>query len=139
MAKATTSGDCTICHVGDSPNVFEGKYPGEMRFLSRHLGTEQVAFTYRRMPAETGGKGSYGHRHKTQEEIYLVLSGRLEFKLGDEVVELGPHAAVRVPPHVFRSVWNARPEDAELLIMSTTIEDLDGDIELVEDFWPLTE
>src|SRR4051812_46672088 len=136
MAKATTSGDCTICHVGDSPNVFEGKYPGEMRFLSRHLGTEQVAFTYRRMPADTGGKGSYGHRHKTQEEIYLVLSGRLEFKLGDEVVEVGPFTAVRVPAATVRSIWNAGPEEAELLIASTRIEDVRSDVETVEDFWP---
>jgi len=135
----TTSGDCTIVEVGEAPNVFEGSYPGEMRFLGRHMETDQVALTYRRMPAETGGKGSYGHRHKTQEEIYLVLSGRLEFKLGDEVVELGPHTAVKVPPHVYRSVWNARPEDAELLIVSTTIDDVEADVELMENFWPETE
>ena len=45
------------------------------------LGSEQVAFTYRRMPQHTGGKGSYGHRHKRQEEIYFVVSGKLQFKL----------------------------------------------------------
>ena len=40
------------------------------------------------MPAQTGGKGSYGHRHKTQEEIYFVASGMLQFKLGDDVLDL---------------------------------------------------
>jgi mannose-6-phosphate isomerase-like protein (cupin superfamily) len=126
----------TVCAIGDAPDAFGGKYPGEMRFLTGPLATEQVALTYRRMPAETGGKGSYGHRHRTQEEVYLVLSGLLEFKLGDEVVEVGPLTAVRVPAATARSIWNAGPEEAELLIASTTIEDLRSDVETVEDFWP---
>jgi mannose-6-phosphate isomerase-like protein (cupin superfamily) len=136
MAAETTIGGYTVCEVGDAPDAFEGKYSGEMRFLTGPLATEQVALTYRRMPAKSGGKGSYGHRHKTQEEIYLVLSGRLEFKLDDEVVELGPLTAVRVAPHTVRSVWNAGPEEAVLMIASTRIEDVGRDIELVEDFWP---
>jgi len=46
----------------------------------------------------TGGECSYGHRHNTQTEIYLAACGRLKFKLGDEVVELGPLTAVRPRP-----------------------------------------
>ena len=65
-----------------------GDYPGEMRFLTGPLQSEQVAVTYRRMPAGTGGKGSYGHRHRTQEEVYMVTSGLLVFKLGDDIVEV---------------------------------------------------
>jgi mannose-6-phosphate isomerase-like protein (cupin superfamily) len=126
----------TVCGIGDAPDAFGGKYPGEMRFLTEPLATEQVALTYRRMPPETGGKGSYGHRHKTQEEIYLVLSGLLEFKLGDDVIEVGPLTAVRVPGPTVRSIWNSGPEDAELLIASIRIEDVGNDVETVEDFWP---
>jgi uncharacterized cupin superfamily protein len=126
----------TVCSVDDAPDAFGGQYPGEMRFLTGPLGTEQVALTYRRMPPESGGKGSYGHRHKTQEEIYLVLSGLLEFKLGDEVVEVGPLTAVRVQARTVRSIWNSGPKDAELLIASPRIEDGRGDVETVEDFWP---
>ena len=48
-----------------------GDYPGEMRGITYAIGAEQVALTYRRMPQHTGSKGSYGHRHKTQEEIVL--------------------------------------------------------------------
>jgi mannose-6-phosphate isomerase-like protein (cupin superfamily) len=135
-AADTTVGDYTICEVAGAPDAFEGKYPGEMRFLGGPLAAEQVALTYRRMPPGTGGKGSYGHRHKTQEEIYLVLSGRLEFKVEDEVVELGPLTAVRVAPHTTRSVWNEGPEEAVLMIVSVRSEDPRLDVELVEDFWP---
>ncbi len=113
-----------------------GDYPGEMRFLTGPLQAEQVAVTYRRMPAGTGGKGGYGHRHRTQEEVYMVTSGLLVFKLGDDIVEVPAGHAVRVAPGVARSVWNDGPLDAELLIVSTTIEDLRADIETVPDFWP---
>ena len=50
---------------------------------------EQVALTFRRMPQHTGGKGSYGHRHAEQEEIYFVITGKLQFKLGDDLLECG--------------------------------------------------
>jgi uncharacterized cupin superfamily protein len=88
----------TICHVAEVLDVFGDDYPGEMRFFTEPLGCQQVAFTFRRMPQHTGGKGGYGHRHRTQEEIYFVISGRLQFKLDDEVIELGPGTAVRVAP-----------------------------------------
>jgi mannose-6-phosphate isomerase-like protein (cupin superfamily) len=113
-----------------------GDYPGEMRFLTEGLGSEQVAFTYRRMTPGTGGRGSYGHRHNTQEEIYFVISGKLEFKLDDEVVEVGPLTAVRIAPEVVRSVWNKGPDDAQLVICSTRAPDLKSEVELIDDFWP---
>src|SRR5919205_265779 len=114
-----------------------GDYPGEMRGITYAIGAEQVAITYRRMPQHTGSKGSYGHRHREQEEIYFVLSGRLQFKLNDEVIELGRHHAIRVPPGTWRGVWNEEPEDAELVIVAKRIDDPIGDVErTAEDFWP---
>mgnify|MGYP001547930936 FL=1 len=109
-----------------------GDYPGEMRGITYAIGAEQVAITYRRMPQHTGSKGSYGHRHRTQEEIYFVVSGRLQFKLGDEIVEVGRHEAVRIPPGTLRGVWNDEAEDAELVIVSPRIEDPMGDVETVD-------
>ena len=114
-----------------------GDYPGEMRGITYPIGAEQVALTYRRMPQHTGSKGSYGHRHGELEEIYFVISGKLQFKLGDEVVELGEHQAIRIPPQTWRGVWNDEPGDAELVIVSKRIDDPLGDVERsAEDFWP---
>ena len=128
--------DYTVRKIEEVPDVL-GDYPGEMRLMTSALGAEQVAFTYRRMPQHTGGKGSYGHRHKEQEEIYFVASGRLQFKLGDEVIELNKGAAVRVPPETWRSVWNDEPEDAELIIVSKIVPGgSQEDAEYLEDFWP---
>jgi mannose-6-phosphate isomerase-like protein (cupin superfamily) len=107
-----------------------------MRFFTGELENEQVALTHRRMPANTGGKGGYGHRHKTQEEVYFVVSGTLQFKLDDDVLDLGPGTAVRVAPEVVRSVWNEGPDDVHLVIVSTKIENVRDDAEMVDDFWP---
>jgi mannose-6-phosphate isomerase-like protein (cupin superfamily) len=125
----------SVCRIEEVPDIFGGKYPGMMRFLAPELATEQVAFTHRLMPPQSGGKGSYGHRHRTQEEVYYLISGRLEFKLDDDVMEVGPGTAVRVAPETVRSVWNEGPDDAELVIVSTRSDDLRAETEQVPDFW----
>ena len=125
----------TELRLEEAPDVL-GEYPGEMRMLTGPLGCEQVAFTWRRMPAGTGGKGGYGHRHRTQEEVYFVAEGALEFKLEDEVRVVPAGTAVRVAPGTVRSVWNEGPADAVLVMVSPRIEDPVADVELVEGFWP---
>ncbi|MGH2919591.1 MAG: cupin domain-containing protein [Solirubrobacteraceae bacterium] len=125
----------TITAAKDVPDVL-GDYPGEMHMLTEAISAEQVAFTYRRMPGETGGKGGYGHAHKTQEEVYFVISGTLQFKLGDEIVDIGPHTCVRVAPETVRSVWNEGPDDVELIICSVRLADQSDEHEIHEGFWP---
>jgi mannose-6-phosphate isomerase-like protein (cupin superfamily) len=124
----------TLKALEEIPDVL-GDYPGEMRMGSYGLDCEQVAFTWRRMPAQTGGKGSYGHRHKTQEELYFVASGTLQFKLEDEILDVPAGTLVRVAPEVARSVWNEGPDDAVLIMVSAKVDDPSGDVETVEDFW----
>jgi mannose-6-phosphate isomerase-like protein (cupin superfamily) len=125
----------TLKPLEEIPDVL-GDYPGEMRMGSFGLDCEQVAFTWRRMPPGTGGKGSYGHRHKTQEEVYFVASGTLVFKLEDEVMDVPAGTVVRVGPEVARSVWNEGPDDAVLIMVSKKIDDPGADIEKVDAFWP---
>jgi mannose-6-phosphate isomerase-like protein (cupin superfamily) len=126
----------TIRTLEEIPDVL-GDYPGEMRMsAASDLGLEQVGFTWRRMPPLTGGKGSYGHRHRTQEEVYFVASGTLQFKLEEEVFDVNEGTVVRVSPEVARSVWNAGPDDAVLIIVSRRSDDPREDVETVEEFWP---
>jgi mannose-6-phosphate isomerase-like protein (cupin superfamily) len=133
--EGDTMAGFSITALEDVPDVM-GDYPGEMRMCANHIGADQVAFTWRRMPPQTGGKGSYGHRHKTQEEIYFVVSGELEFKLDDEVMLLGAGTVVRISPEVLRSVWNEGPEDVVLIMVSRRLESQEGEVELVQEFWP---
>ncbi len=114
------------------------EYPGfgEMRFYTQAADAEQVAITWRAMPPGTGGRGSYGHRHADQEEIYLVIRGTLTFKVGDDVFEVGPHTAVRVASDAFRSVHNDSDDEAEMVICSVRVEGAEDQTEMTEgDFW----
>jgi mannose-6-phosphate isomerase-like protein (cupin superfamily) len=129
--------DHRIARSHDATDIM-ADYPGfgEMRSFTDALEAEQVAFTWRSMPPGTGGKGSYGHRHRNQEEIYFVIKGSLLFKVGDEVVEVGPRTAVRIPAHVYRSVHNDGPDEAELVVCSVKSDDAQAETETTPDFWP---
>jgi mannose-6-phosphate isomerase-like protein (cupin superfamily) len=109
---------------------------GEMRSYTGPLGCEQVAFTWRQMPPGTGGRGSYGHRHRTQEEVYFVVAGTITFKVGDDVFEAGPETAVRIAPAAVRSIHNDTDAIAEVILCSVRIDDLDGEVETEDGFWP---
>jgi mannose-6-phosphate isomerase-like protein (cupin superfamily) len=115
---------------------FMADYPGygEQRWYSDALTTEQVSFSWRRMPAGTGGRGSYGHRHPGHEEVYFVVSGTVTFKVGDDVFAAGPQTAVRIAGDAFRSVHNDTGDEAELLIFSTRL--VERPFEQQQNFWP---
>ncbi len=52
------------------------------------------------------GFTSRRHFHERQQELYLVLSGEIEFELGDERHTLGPGGLARVDPPTVRSLRN---------------------------------
>jgi mannose-6-phosphate isomerase-like protein (cupin superfamily) len=124
-----------VKQLEELPDVM-GDYPGEMRMASPVLDNQHIAFTHRRMPPDTGGKGSYGHHHTEQEEVYFVVSGTLTFKLGDDLLEGRPGTLVVVPPAVVRSVHNEGSEDVHVIIVSNRVEDPQADVVTVPDFWP---
>jgi len=115
---------------------FMADYPGygEQRWYTDALGAEQVSFSWRRMSPGTGGRGSYGHRHPGQEEVYFVISGTVTFKIDDDVFEAGPQTAVRIGGSAFRSVHNDTSDEAEVLIFSPRLAD--PPIEMKDNFWP---
>src|SRR6476469_10635573 len=106
---------------------------GEQRWYSDALSTEQVSFRWRRMLPGAGGRGSYGHRHPGQEEVYFVISGIVTFKIDDDVFEAGPRTAVRVSGDAFRSVHNDADDEAELWIFSRRLDE--PPTETRDDFW----
>jgi quercetin dioxygenase-like cupin family protein len=60
------------------------------------------------------GAKSRGHRHKRQEEIYVLVAGSAQMKVGDDLIELRPWSAVRVPPHVMRGIKGG-PDGADVI------------------------
>ena len=127
----------SVVKAGDVPDP-SGDHPGELRMLTRALEAEQVALTYRVIGAGASHfpMPGAGHRHRTQEEVYFVASGEVRFRLGDDEVEVGPLTAVRVAPETARELRNDGDTDAVVLIVSTRVEDLRSEAEIVPDFWP---
>jgi uncharacterized cupin superfamily protein len=123
---------------GENAVDFMSDYPGYGQMLSytQGLGAEQVALTLRRMPPGTGGRGSYGHRHKTQEELILVIDGVLQVKVDDDELELGTGTAIRIAPEAVRSVHNDGPGETTIVLVSVRIDEPQSDTEQIPDFWP---
>lgn len=58
------------------------------------------------------GAHAAGHRHP-HEQVFWVLSGRMEFRLGTEKRSCGPGAVGVIPGGVEHEAWF--PEDTELI------------------------
>ena len=103
-----------VSEVDDqAPNFgLEGKM--EARFMRVDLGCENCGVTYLRLAP--GFRVPFGHTHKVQEEVYVLVSGSARIKLDDEVHELEPWTAVRMSKDVMRGV-EAGPEGAEFLLV----------------------
>jgi mannose-6-phosphate isomerase-like protein (cupin superfamily) len=109
---------------GYAPNV-------EARFARRALGLQNSGMSYFKIAPDF--RMPFGHRHGEQEEVYLVLSGSARIKVEDEVVELKPLDAIRLPGATTRGM-EAGPEGAEILAFGAPDTD-NKDIEMVPGFW----
>ncbi len=84
----------------------------EGRFARKHLGSRDLGVSHWRYAP--GFKATTGHRHREQEEAYLVISGSGQILLDGEVLDLGPWDLVRVAPEVLRALA-AGPDGLEVV------------------------
>ena len=94
-----------------APNLGADPTQFNIHFGRVPLNCEDCGVSYVRYA--TGAKAN-GHRHKRQEEIYVVVRGSATMKVGDDVIELKQWDAVRVPPNVMRGIKGG-PEGAEVI------------------------
>jgi mannose-6-phosphate isomerase-like protein (cupin superfamily) len=102
----------------------------EARFARVALEAERIGVTYQRLAPNY--RLPWGHKHKTQEEIYVLVSGSGRAKVEDEIVELEPWDALRVSNEAVRS-FEAGPEGAEFIVVGAPGGP--GDAENVQDWW----
>ena len=103
----------------------------EARFARKHLDSQHLGVSYFRYAA--GYHAPYGHRHREQEEAYVVVGGSGRARLDDDVVDLRQWDVIRVPPETVRA-FEGGPEGLELIAIGSDRPE-GGDGELVEDFW----
>ena len=103
----------------------------EARMARVPLELEHSGISYQRLAPNF--RVPHGHRHKNQEEIYVVVNGSLRAKLDDEVIEMKEWDAIRVPKETMRG-FEAGPEGAEIIAVGAPNTG-PGDAETVADWW----
>ena len=65
------------------------------------------------------------HLHRSDDEAWIVLEGRLGFQIGDSEREVGAGELLLVPRGTPHSYWNAHSQPTRyLLVMTPRIRDL---------------
>ena len=130
-----------VVRADDAPDYAQGKTPGHEFRGYGELGSEQVSLNVIVMEPGTthkvpGMDDDIGHSHEDIDEIYIVASGRVTVKAGDDEVELGPLDAIRLAPEVVRSTRNTSDAPATVVMLSPKMRDPRAQSHFEERFWP---
>jgi mannose-6-phosphate isomerase-like protein (cupin superfamily) len=117
--------------VEDSAPQFDMSPAMESRFAREPLGLENSGVSYLRLAP--GERVPFGHTHKEQEEVYVVVGGSGRIKLDDDVVELEKWDALRIPSETMRNVEGG-PEGIELILFGAPNAGF-GDAETTPGWW----
>jgi uncharacterized cupin superfamily protein len=109
---------------GLSPNL-------ESRMGRVPLGLENSGVSYIRIAP--GFRIPFGHKHKQQEEVYVLVNGSARIKIDDEIRDMKQWDAVRLHRDTLRG-FEAGEEGAELIAIGAPNTG-PGDADLVQDFW----
>ena len=99
--------------------------------LRRQLGVS--SFGLNQIVLQPGQRGRI-HRHKAQEEVYLVLEGTLTLLLEGERTELAVGELVRVAPRVRRQLVNRGPGRVVVVALGGASEHVGRDGEAFGDW-----
>jgi quercetin dioxygenase-like cupin family protein len=103
----------------------------ETRMARVPLEMENAGISYIRIAP--GFRIPFGHKHKNQEEVYVVVNGSARIKIEDEVRELKQWDAVRLHRDTVRG-FEAGDEGAELIAIGAPNTG-PGDAEVIQDWW----
>jgi mannose-6-phosphate isomerase-like protein (cupin superfamily) len=124
----------SIVHADEVADYYaETDVPGEFRSLGEALGADQLAVTLIRVPPHCDFEQGTGHTHDELEEIYIVGSGTLTMRFGEDVVPVSAGSVVRVAADVPRSHRNEGDEPVDLWAVSVRNEHDRGN--KIDEFW----
>lgn len=102
----------------------------ESRFARRAIEGETLGLSL--FTLAPGFRIPFGHKHETQEEVYVVVRGSGRVKVGDEIVELAQWDAIRFPKDTMRQM-EAGPDGIEYLAFGAGDDPLDA--EMAPEWW----
>ena len=97
--------------------------------LAKQLEAQQVSARLWRLEP---GQASTKHRHRSQEELYVLLEGTGRMRIGEEVLTLEPRASLVVDPATVRQLFNDTDADQLWLVMGAPPE-LANTLEMTEE------
>jgi mannose-6-phosphate isomerase-like protein (cupin superfamily) len=98
----------------------------EERFVSLRRALGVSTFGINQILLGPGQRGRI-HRHRSQEEVYIVVSGTLTLWIEGERHELGAGEVARVAPEVRRQLANPHPEPVLLIALGAANEHVGRD------------
>ena len=124
--------DFTQKNMMEIYNLAADRAPGmEARFARKYLESDHLGVSYFRVPPDF--RAPFGHRHREQEEAYVVIEGAGRMRLNDEIIDLKQWDVVRVAPNVVRA-FEGGPEGLTYIAVGNDRPE-GGDGEMVQDFW----
>jgi quercetin dioxygenase-like cupin family protein len=125
--------DYTIVNLLDLDDSVGERVPGlEGRFGRSHLDSEHLGISHWRY--DPGMRVPMGHRHREQEEAYVVVGGSGRVLLDGDVREVRQWDVVRVSPQVVRA-FEAGSDGLELIAVGSDRPE-GGDGEQAPVDWP---
>ena len=103
----------------------------EARFARRALDGTIVGVG--RETLAPGFRVPFGHMHRDQEEVYVVLRGSGRIKIEDEILELAEGDLVRIAPGIWRCT-EAGPDGMQILAVGAPISE-ENDSEIEQGWW----
>ena len=116
--------------VEDMAPKFGLSETGEARFARTDLGASATGLSLQRL--RPGVRQSFGHAHRRDEEVYVILSGSWRVAVDDEIRDVTRLDAIRVAPASTRA-FEAGPDGLEILATGTHHP---ADAQMRPDFWP---
>lgn len=113
----------------DNSSGAEGK---DMRFARKFLGSSELGVTL--ILLKPNHKDNRGHKHRVQEEVYVVINGSGQILLDGEVENLKQWDTVRVAPETVRA-FAAGADGLEVIAVGGS-KPAEGDGEPGEVDWP---
>jgi mannose-6-phosphate isomerase-like protein (cupin superfamily) len=125
--------DSTIVNLLELDDTVQGRLPGlEGRFSRKHLDSRDLGVSHWKFAPNL--RNPVSHRHREQEEAYVVIAGSGRVRLDDEIRDVRQWDVIRVAAGVLRA-FESGPDGLELIAVGGPRPE-GGDGERTDDPWP---
>jgi len=115
--------------VDDAAPKFDMSPDVEARFARETLDLGKLGLSYQRLAPNA--RMPFGHKHASQEEVYVILEGSGRVKIEDDVKDVGQWDAIRVGPDETRA-FEAGADGLSFLAVGAGEK---NDAEMIQGWW----